>query len=386
METPLLSIDVLHDQAQRQAGLSDFGPSGYVDGLRILLEALRSEAGLSASGLALMSELVLQGLVNRLYVEDARKGGRFSDHLLPRALVIVGFPRSGTTYLHHLLAQDPESRAIPLWELMAPAHPPRAERGGADDPRMSRVDGLMKEFGRTFAHVNDMNAHLPDRDFWLDRNTFQMHFFSAMAYVPSYQRWLKRQDGEARYDYFRLQLMILSHDVARTRLLLRSPYHLMRLDLIARVLRDARIVHVHRDPAAALGSVCSLTRLIRLEFSDACDLVKLGTGNLTLYLHHAARVRKWRDELPADMFFDLDHDDLVSTPLECIRRIYAYFGMPFTAAFEARAGTFIAENPRHKLGVHSYSLLDYGLDSAYVTRCFADYIQWARSMVERRRA
>ena len=33
-------------------------------------------------------------------------------------IVVLGLPRSGTTFLHRLLALDPANRGVPLWELV----------------------------------------------------------------------------------------------------------------------------------------------------------------------------------------------------------------------------------------------------------------------------
>jgi hypothetical protein len=43
-------------------------------------------------------------------------------------------PRTGTTILHDILAQDPANRAPLTWECMFPSPPPRAETF-ATDPR-----------------------------------------------------------------------------------------------------------------------------------------------------------------------------------------------------------------------------------------------------------
>lgn len=379
------SVDYLHEQAQRHTGLHDFGPANYLDGLRMLASALEAEANLNAHGRAVMGELILHGLMNRTYIEEARQRGRLSDAVPPGSLLILSVPRSGTTYLHHLLAEDPSSRALPLWELMAPAPPPGRSPGGADDPRMSRVEHLMKQFGRTFVHVHEMAPHLPDEDFWLDRNVFMMYPFNALVYVPSYRDWLNRQPPQARYDYFGLQLRILAHQSPARRFLLRSPFHVLHLDGVARMLPDLRVVHVHRDPTAALASICSLNRYMRLEFSDACDNHQLGRVHFPRYLDYFERARAWRAVLPTAMFFDLAYDDLMSQPLESVRRIYDHFGLPLSEEFAQRANTFVSRSPRHKHGIHDYSLSDYGLDAAEVASGFAEHVKWQRAIANRHR-
>ena len=55
-----------------------------------------------------------------------------------RPIIITGLFRTGTTYLHNVLAADPESRAARTWEL---AHPVGRRYGlltRLDDPRLPR--------------------------------------------------------------------------------------------------------------------------------------------------------------------------------------------------------------------------------------------------------
>jgi hypothetical protein len=40
--------------------------------------------------------------------------------LIQRPIFITGMPRSGSTFLHELLAEDPENRAPRVWEVMFP--------------------------------------------------------------------------------------------------------------------------------------------------------------------------------------------------------------------------------------------------------------------------
>jgi hypothetical protein len=50
----------------------------------------------------------------------------------------MGFPRSGTTFLHNLMALHPEARALLRWELVHPVPPPEALTH-ATDPRIERT-------------------------------------------------------------------------------------------------------------------------------------------------------------------------------------------------------------------------------------------------------
>jgi hypothetical protein len=55
--------------------------------------------------------------------------------------------------------------------------------------------------------------------------------------------------------------------------------------------------------------------------------------------------------------------------------IYAAFGLPMTDEGAARMRAFIADNPKGKHGVHSYTPEEFGIDPAAIRRDFAAYIE-----------
>jgi len=109
-----LSLDekILLDKACKRVGLDDFGDDSFRQPLRILLNCYETEAELNFIGRICVQNDILRLLGNRLHLVEDRK--RFPDiaaEIIPRPLFITGLPRSGTTFLHALLAQDPAHRA-----------------------------------------------------------------------------------------------------------------------------------------------------------------------------------------------------------------------------------------------------------------------------------
>jgi hypothetical protein len=48
-------------------------------------------------------------------------------------------------------------------------------------------------------------------------------------------------------------------------------------------------------------------------------------------------------------------------PIQVVRRIYRCFGLPLSAATEARMRRYLENNPKDKHGPHVYSLAQFGL-------------------------
>ena len=113
-------------EARRRTGLSDFGDPPIEPALTILVNSLESEANLHPLG-RLLIRAHLRGILEaRLQLTNQWVSQRRDVEPPPlvRPLFITGMPRSGSTFLHELLAQEPALRAPRAWD--AP-HPPAAQ-------------------------------------------------------------------------------------------------------------------------------------------------------------------------------------------------------------------------------------------------------------------
>ena len=77
---------------------------------------------------------------------------------------------------------------------------------------------------------------------------------------------------------------------------------------------------------------------------------------------------------PSAMFYDMQFSDFVADQFAVISDIYSSFGLPMTDDGAARMRAFIADNPKGKHGVHSYTPEEFGIDPATIRRDFAPYI------------
>ena len=125
--------DDLIAAAVAATGLDDFGDDSFREGLEILVRALRDEADLNAAGEAVLYPRIVDHLGQRLQVEDwYRRHPEIGDVEIDVPLFGLGLPRTGSTALSFLLAQDPGVRFLRMWESGAPCPPPSTVAG--DDP------------------------------------------------------------------------------------------------------------------------------------------------------------------------------------------------------------------------------------------------------------
>jgi hypothetical protein len=121
--------------AVTKTGLDDFGDDSFREGFEILVRALNEEGRLNARGENFVFARVPLHLRQRLQVEDwYRRHPEIDEEPIAAPVFGLGLPRTGSTALSFLLAQDPDIRYLRSWEAAEPCPPPSTVPG--DDPRI----------------------------------------------------------------------------------------------------------------------------------------------------------------------------------------------------------------------------------------------------------
>lgn len=379
--TPLgvdLTEESLVKAAERSSGLSDWGDESFREPLRIFLDSLNTEANLNLVGRYNFRIECIRLLVNRLQLQDTfKRQPKVLDMPIKRPLFVVGLFRSGTTFLHNLLSQDPTSRWLSTAEAMFPYPPPEAATWD-NDPRIVRAakrfqfqESLSSSF--VAAHMHNMRG--PEECSKLFENRLIGHLFEFRANVPTYSAWLHQQDLTDAYRDFRQQLQLLGSRWSGDHWVLKAPGHIFALDALLTVFPDAAIAFIQRDPMAVVPSCCSLCAISWHRYSDQVDLNTIGERMSTLLAQGVARAAHVRSQANDSSFYDVDYADLMQDPVGTVRQIQKYFGYEFSEQMAENVQNWIAENPQHKHGAHRYSLAQFGLNEEAMVRKFTDASQ-----------
>ncbi|HEY2429390.1 MAG TPA: sulfotransferase [Acidimicrobiales bacterium] len=370
--------------ARRTGGLDDFGEGPFLEPMALFLESLEREARLNEMGRLIARERVLLHVVNRLdYVNDRKRFPAIADERIVAPVFIIGFPRTGTTILHDILAQDPDSRAPLTWETMFPSPPPEASTVDSD-PRIPRCAATLPtpetetERDRQFRTMHPMGATLSQECVTMMGEAMCTPLFHNQFRVPTFEDWVDHDaDWSHVYAFHQRQLQHLQWHNHRDRWVLKTGAHLWGLEHLLRTYPDARIVFTHRDPVKSVTSYASLTSLVREAGSDEVDRVEVAadwTGRLKRVLDHAMAVRN-DGSYPDATFYDMYFSDFVTDQFAVVSDIYAALGLPMTDEAATRMKAFIADNPKGKHGLHLYTPEEYGIDPDVVRRDFRPYIE-----------
>ena len=168
-----------------------------------------------------------------------------------RPLVICGQPRTGTTILFDLLAQDPAHRAPLTWEVDFPV--PSADHGDLRHRSPHRGvrghGGMADQIIPGFTDFHPLGARLAQECARITASEFRSMMFQTQYDVPGYERWLLHEaDPAPLYRWHRIYLQHLQSEHAADRWLIKSPAHLWHLAALMAEYPDAVVIQTHRDP------------------------------------------------------------------------------------------------------------------------------------------
>lgn len=371
-------------QAQAATGLSDWGGSrwsevGFRRRLATLCAALDGEAGLSEIGRSRAHSRLHTMLVSRLLVCGARNHRETSTEVAS-CLVGTGLPRSGTSFLQQLIAQDPDNCAATTAEALIPAPP----LGPGDDAlrRATLVERLLEFQGlRTddISAIHPQGAEVVEEDILLQEGACGQ-LYLGLFHVPSFSGSLSSEDIGEMYRWQRGLMELIQSARPVTRWVLKAPMHMANLSLVKSTFPDPMLFCNHRDPGKAIPSLASLfTALQRLNSRlPGIDPKALGPLMLAVQMQAVDAMNAWRDAHPQASIVDIQFVDLTRDPIGEVERIYGAYGLPLGRKARESMSAFLRQNPhgREHGGVrHRYELADFGLSPALIEQSCGAYFE-----------
>jgi hypothetical protein len=382
-----LTPKAIRKRASLTTGLHDFGDAEdptFAGRLQDCCDAVAGDGRFSAVGRIGIATYYHIHAVNRLRVIDfMNRHPEVEERPVEAPVFIVGYYRTGTTFLHSLLASDPSARAPRAWELFSPG--PRSSRPWLDRLLRRTRSAATLFMNRTLvpeqktAHAIPLDG--PEECFFLLENDFSSSTVYNTFQGYDYAFKLLDQDMRPSYRFMKKQLQVMSHGQPDKRWILKSPFHLWHLDALMDVFPDARIVFTHRSITESLPSNCSLSAMTTSKFSNHTDLVELGQFWRRYYRIGMDRAIEQRQKIPRDQMFDLPLRRLARQPVEAMEAMYDQLGMDISAfrpVLQARGKAKKSSGSTK----HTYSLAQFGLDEASLNAEFADYQAFVDSLIE----
>ncbi|MCA9681572.1 MAG: sulfotransferase [Myxococcales bacterium] len=291
-----------------------------------------------------------------------------------RPLLVMGFPRTGTTLLHRLLSEDPGARAPLTFEMEQPLPPLRTGMDPMADPRiesstanLQTLRKLAPGFIEKFSESHLWSATAPEELLTyvqFQQGTTLMNSFTAGR--PYLRALFAPEMADALFKYERnFVTMLDAHCPARSHWTNKAPAYCAYFPRIFDHYPDANVVVTHRHPATNVASVCRLLEswLVPFDEDGSFDKIRHGTivfEELKCWFERPLAYRAVHPERESQIA-DCLYTELMADPIAMVRGIYARFGLEYTQEFEGRMRAYLEDNKQGKYGRHKYSNAEYGL-------------------------
>lgn len=311
---------------------------------------------------------------------------RFREQPVRRPLFLVGLPRSGTTFLHRVVAEDAQAfTTFRLWELLfAPAiwqkklirmlgrldrrcgSPGRRLLRAVERAAFATLDGVHAT--TLESPEEDTIALLPFDGCFLrvvmdprDPAVWQLGHFSDACPHPKRQRLLSvwREIVQRHLYVFGTGRTFVS----------KNPGFTSWIPDLRTEFADARFLGIHRDPREVVASQLSALRAgFRLFGHDVSD-PDVARRFLQLLAAYENRLTEFRRTAPGDQFQLLVYRAFVADPEPQVAEALAALGYELSEAGQSAVAAYCAAARGYR-SRHTYELSEFGLTAEDVNAAF----------------
>jgi Sulfotransferase family len=372
-------------QSRTDAVLLSADSGLHFEGLRCLAESIQLDPYYDDVGGRAANFYIYNWITK--YLQFERDLAAFPDIVrvpVPKPMFIVGFGRTGSTFLHHLLALDSQARAPRLWELMEPSPPPRRETYDTD-PRIRRVQ----------LHLSSTSIMMPDLHKIHESDDAQApeechvmmwhgpHHITFGLRSSEYWQWLRNLEFsqlQVLYKSYRLQVQHLQLFYRGEHWVSKALSHAHFFPVMFQTFPDARVVRLHRDPCQIIPALASIIAHLQIPYTSRIDFRELGQRMLDIFVNSMQRSMQIEKEVSSEHFIDVLFEDLTRDPIGVIRDIYSRCGYQYTGQFESDMRKFLQTERVTRKYKHAYTLEQFGLSRTQIMTRSEEYLTW----VERR--
>ena len=338
-------INVAMKNAMKETGLTDWGSKNdltfaqrYNTVRTVGLK--KSKAKYSPIGHYYVQQSLTRRMASRLQLFDYLKRHPTIEQIkLKSPVFVIGFPRTGTTFLHEMLGLHESVRMHYTWEQMDPVPITHDESLAAQ-----RKDGEMRykknlpTFNTLFKHVISDRIQDIHRIAYDEPEECTTPCGIELPWSPSeiafnayaIDEVLPLGAGNAFKHYRKfLQLLTWSGSDRRDQdftWMLKCPFHLPYLDALHSEFPDATIVWTHRDPAECIASACSLYETLMCMGMEEPTIDRKELGKAVLhYTDRCLQLAQQTIDKLGDKFkiLHVRYQETVKTPKETCKKVYA---------------------------------------------------------------
>lgn len=312
-----------------------------------------------------------------------------SSHI-KKVIMIAGYFRSGTTLMHRVMAAQPATRSLHVFEMIDfadPTHYVTNREQIITDPRIAQCRAKFAQFEQLYpgfwkriaeSHLTDPSE--PDEEMVIFMYT-SINIISFGVSGHQYTDWIVDPNKDFIYRFLRMFMQMLNQGTTWpvTHWVLKTALHMLYLDSITEEFSPGfGIVFIHRDPVDGVPSFCRLMETwTSIFFKDQFfDLGQLGRLNLWMCKLSWDRVMAWQRKTDPAMYYNIQYTTLIKDPVGEVEKIYNHFGIPMDEEARAASMNYLNNNKQGKHGRAGYTAERYGLSKELIHSVLSEYMEW----------
>lgn len=344
--------------------------------------------GFLLGGLA-STYVVHQGVNAAGFLLDDLLFGRYRQIDVKAPLFIVGPPRSGTTFLHRLLARDPSFTSIRLWEILSAPSIFQKKAFLLAGKLDSLLGGPAARATKAFERRHFKNAmHQGDLFEPEEDELMLLHILSSGLFL----RFLFPFDNELMplvlFDTAlpaprRRKIMGFYKGIVQRhlyvfgperRFLSKNPAFSTKIQSLLELFPDAKFVMLVRNPLETVPSSLSLRAFFGRRLGTSLDRGPIVESQLRVLKEFYTYPLKCFEKLPEDRWVTVLYHHLVRDPVGTVRGVYQRLGLPLSRVF-TRTLQKEASKARSYRTSHQYDLERFGLSKDVIMERFGDVME-----------
>ena len=376
-----LSLETIWTLAERESGAFGIADQGLKQRVSNLINWINDRGAYSVDQVLAMQRQIQHVLASRLHIAaDRKRYPAIAETKIERPIFVIGFARAGTTLLHALLAEDPDSFAPLAWHSRMPSPPP-----GHKLPCSGRIAYAQHDVqewinfcpAQLILHpYADMGAYQPIEDEELLTLDFRNAYPSLMYKIPTLDVMVVL--GEGHLDAVRFHREVAQHlmwNSGKKRWVSKFSTAQQDLGALFEVYPDALCLWAHRP----LSEIYASNVAVRAATYDAINGKPMDWSSQAK--QRAEQMKAAVDRMMTNAIIDdprimhLPFHELAQNPIGTIEKIYGHQGLTVSPEYKTRMQAWLdsPDNKVDRYGRYDYSYESFGLDKRWVQEFFADY-------------
>jgi hypothetical protein len=243
---------------------------------------------------------------------------------------IIGHWRSGTTYLHELLAEDPQFCYVSLWNTLLPDGfiilEPIKKFLANFLPKQRPMDEIKVEIDGPY----EEEAAIAVFNQWSFFHCFHFARNAEKQYLKSIHFEGLTDDEKTKWknNYLKFMKSVTFANHGK-RLLLKNPANTARIPALLELFPNAVFIHIYRNPYKVYLSTIKMRNRVldKLALQNA-NKDEIEKQVIEYYKRLMKTYFEQKSLIPNDKLIEIRYEDLVKDPIKSVRQIYSKLQLP----------------------------------------------------------